>query len=148
MRCSAVYFVRFPQLWLAYSHPCCFTGDLLLFSSPAVACLDRVHQCLKNFYLTIPVDVVRVKYPRVTSLTLHVYPWRLRPINFSSFWSRCIQGMLWNGRGLVRAQKQEVYNSANQKALITAVEIQPITVEHHALNVTHNQSTLLPDEDW
>ena len=48
-------------------------SDFFPFAIHCCSCLDRGHQCLKNFYLIIPVDVVRVKYSRTASLTLHVY---------------------------------------------------------------------------
>ena len=39
----------------------CSLGGPLSYGSPAVAFLDRGHPCFRNFYSTVPVDVVRVK---------------------------------------------------------------------------------------
>ena len=40
---------------------CCSFGGPLSYGSPVVVYLDRGHPCFRNFYSTIPVDVVRVK---------------------------------------------------------------------------------------
>ena len=40
---------------------CCSFGGPLSYGSPVVVFLDRGHPCFRNFYSTIPVDVVRVK---------------------------------------------------------------------------------------
>ena len=40
---------------------CCSFGGPLSYGSPAVVFLDRGHPCFRNFYSTIPVNVVRVK---------------------------------------------------------------------------------------
>ena len=40
---------------------CCSLGGRLSYGSPVVVFLDRGHPCFRNFFSTIPVDVVRVK---------------------------------------------------------------------------------------
>ena len=40
---------------------CCSLGGTLSYGSAVVVLLDRGHPCFRNFYSTIPVDVVRVK---------------------------------------------------------------------------------------
>ena len=40
---------------------CSSFGGPLSYGSPVVVFLDRGHPCFRNFYSTIPVDVVRVK---------------------------------------------------------------------------------------
>ena len=40
---------------------CCSFGGPLSCGSPVTVFLDRGHPCFRNFYSTIPVDVVRVK---------------------------------------------------------------------------------------
>ena len=40
---------------------CCSFGSPLSYGSPVVVFLDRRRSCFRNFYSTIPVDVVRVK---------------------------------------------------------------------------------------
>ena len=40
---------------------CCSFGGPLSYGSPVVVILDRGHSRFRNFYSTIPVDVVRVK---------------------------------------------------------------------------------------
>ena len=40
---------------------CCSFGGPLSYSCPVLVLLDRGHPCFRNFYSTIPVDVVRVK---------------------------------------------------------------------------------------
>ena len=40
---------------------CCSFGSPLLYRSAVLVFLDRGHPCFRNFYSTIPVDVVRVK---------------------------------------------------------------------------------------
>ena len=40
---------------------CYSFGGPLSYGSPVVLFLDRGHPCFRNFYSTIPVDVVRVK---------------------------------------------------------------------------------------
>ena len=47
-------------LILAVSVFCSFSGPLP-YSSPVVVFLDGGHPCFRNFYFTIPVDVVTVK---------------------------------------------------------------------------------------
>ena len=46
---------------LAVSVCCSFSGPLS-YGSPVVVFLDRGHSCFRNFYSTIPVDIVRVKF--------------------------------------------------------------------------------------
>ena len=38
-----------------------FLRRTLSYGSPVVVFLDRGHPCFRNFYSTIPVDIVRVK---------------------------------------------------------------------------------------
>ena len=40
---------------------CCSLGGTLSYGSAVVVLLDRGHPCFRNFYSTIPVDVVRVR---------------------------------------------------------------------------------------
>ena len=40
---------------------CCSFGGLQSYGSTVVVLPDRGHPCFRNFYSTIPVDVVRVK---------------------------------------------------------------------------------------
>ena len=40
---------------------CCSFDSPLLYGSAVLVFLDRGHPCFRNFYSTIPVDVVRVK---------------------------------------------------------------------------------------
>ena len=39
----------------------CSLGGPLSYGSPVIVFLDNGHPCFRNFYSTIPVDVVRVK---------------------------------------------------------------------------------------
>ena len=81
----------------------CSLGGPLSHGSPVVVFFDRGHRRFRNFYLAIPVDVVRVRsymnclfdparvVIRVTINKLYFVPeWLVSGV----------LGMLWNGRGL------------------------------------------------
>ena len=69
------------------SSSCSFDGSLS-YDSPVVVFFDREHPRFRNFYYTVPVDVVRLlSFMWIASLTLPVYQWGSRLINLTSFQS-------------------------------------------------------------
>ena len=66
---------------LAVAVGCSLSGPLFL-SPPVVVFLDCGHPCFWNFNSTIPVDVVRMKSCANRLLTLRVFQWGSRSINF------------------------------------------------------------------
>ena len=81
----------------------CTLGGPLSHGSPVDVIFDRGHPRFSNFYSTIPVDVVRVKYymnclfdlPRV------VIRVTINKLYFVPEWLMSgVVGMLWNGGGL------------------------------------------------
>ena len=85
---------------LAVHSVICSLGGPLSHGSPVVVFLDRGHF---NFYSTIPVDVVRVKFC-MNSLfdpARVVIRVTINKLYFVSEWlASGVGGMLWNGRGL------------------------------------------------
>ena len=65
-------------------------GGSAAHGSPAVVFLDLRHPGIKDFYSTVPIDVVKVKSYVNCLLTLRVQNWRPRAMKFTSFQSgRC-----------------------------------------------------------
>ena len=95
VRCSAVIGWFFSSCDWCISIPavsvCCSFGGPLSYGSAVVVFLDREHPYFRNFYSTIPVDVVRVRsfVNRLTINKLYFVPKRAVAVYQRSYRRRC-----------------------------------------------------------
>ena len=89
--------VLYLMIWLLGSN------HLQFYGSSVVVCLDRGYPCFRNFYSTIPVDVVRVKFYVNRLFDPACVPMRITINKLYFAPKRAVAGVVtvfWNGGGL------------------------------------------------